>query len=33
MLEISLDELAWLATDGLMGFLASIAILAWWRWR
>jgi hypothetical protein len=32
MVEMSLDELAWLATDVIMALLVLVAIVAGWRW-
>jgi hypothetical protein len=33
MQGIPLDEIAWLAFDGLIVFLAVVMLAAWWRWR
>ena len=33
MIDIPLDEIAWLATDGMAALLLIVAVVAWWRWR
>jgi hypothetical protein len=33
MLDMSLDEMAWLATDAIAGLLVLLAVTVWWRWR
>jgi hypothetical protein len=33
MLSVSVDQIGWLAFDGLIVFLAVVMVVVWWLWR